>query len=296
MRIRRALTLALTCALFSALPQAQCAKDYRSDKLAGLILNDLTVAGTTSLSSTQLAEIVNAVIGTCFDDSVTVEEMLRASFQDHGYFQAEVKRVSLKSSDPLAVPKPVTAEADVAEGPQYRVGEITFLKNHAFPSDRLRQEFLLKPGEVFERVKVATGLEGLQRIYGSAGFLDGYCIPDTEFASNATMSLRVTIFEGEQYHFNKLQIIAEKDAADRLEAKWELREGAVYDAQYIDQFIDANHDSLPQGFTTQNVQVIHNCPKALVDIRLIVDPAQDRMKPPPQDIPCEEKDKKRTAE
>ena len=289
MPIRGAFTLALACALLIALPQAQCAKDYRSNKQSGMILNDLTVTGTTSLTSTQLSEIVSGVTGACMDDSETIGEMLRASFQDHGYFQVQVKHVNLKSSDPLASLKPVTGEADVSEGPRYRVGKITFLKNHAFPSDRLRQEFLLKTGEVFERGKVSSGLEGLRRIYGSTGFLDMYCIPDTQPASNATMNLAITMSEGEQYHFNKLQIIAEKDAADRLETKWELREGAVYDAQYIDQFIDANHDSLPPGFTTQNAQIVHNCPKALVDIRLVIDPAQDRMKPPPQDIPCEEK-------
>jgi outer membrane protein assembly factor BamA len=75
-------------------------------------------------------------------------ERLRAAFQDRGYFTVEVKHLTFKPADPLGTPKPVTVEADVAEGPKYKVGEIMFLKNHVFSSERLRDEFSLKNDEV----------------------------------------------------------------------------------------------------------------------------------------------------
>jgi outer membrane protein assembly factor BamA len=90
-------------------------------------------------------------------------ERLRAAFQDRGYFTVEVKHLTFKPADPLGTPKPVTVEADVAEGPKYKVGEIMFLKNHVFSSERLRDDFSLKKGDVFNRDKIASGLESLMK-------------------------------------------------------------------------------------------------------------------------------------
>lgn len=56
------------------------------------------------------------------------------------------------------------------EGPKYRLAKITFLENHAVSTESLRGEFSLKPGDVFERGKIASGLENLRKLYASRGF------------------------------------------------------------------------------------------------------------------------------
>jgi outer membrane protein assembly factor BamA len=84
------------------------------------------------------------MIGGCFDeDSDEMGERVRAGFQDVGYFTVEVKNVKLKAGDPLGAPKPVTMEAEVEEGPLYRVGEINIGGYRAFPAHELRQEIPL---------------------------------------------------------------------------------------------------------------------------------------------------------
>jgi outer membrane protein assembly factor BamA len=281
--------LFITLFLSASFLPAECVNDHRSNKNAGILITDFTITGTQTISTTDLARITSDMIGSCFDeDSEEMEERVRASFQDRGYFKVEVKSLRFKPRDPLGVPKPVTLEGEVSEGARYKLAEITFVENHAFSSEILRKQFPLKKGDLFERGKVASGLESLRRIYGTRGFLDYTAIPDTEFASGGTVSLKISFQEGPQYHMGKLDIVADKEVAARLGAEWKLAEGDVYDHTYIDQFLETNRDSLPLGFSRANVHTIQNCPDAVVEVRLIVDPAEDTSHAEPKNVLCED--------
>ncbi|HLZ43384.1 MAG TPA: POTRA domain-containing protein [Candidatus Sulfotelmatobacter sp.] len=273
----------LACASFSL---ADCAQDHRSNKNAGILVTDFTITGTQAVSATEMARITSDLTGSCFDDdSEEIGERIRALFQDRGYFAVEVKHIGFKPGDPLGIPKPVTMEADVAEGPVYKLADITFVDNHAFSTERLRQAFPFRKGDVFARSKVAAGLESIRKLYSRSGYLDVAFVPDVEPSSNATMMLKISAIEGTQYHMGKLEILASKETAARLRSEWKLPEGTAYDRRYIDKYIEANRDLLPAGFSRENVQVVSDCPHAVVDLKLIIDPAEDKS-PQPKDIPC----------
>lgn len=283
----------LCMAFLSVMAHAQCAKDHRENPKAGIVVTDFTISGTQTISATELAGMTGELIGNCFnDDSDEMGERVRALFQNRGYFAVEVKNVKLKAEDPLAIPKPVTMEAEVAEGPKYRLGTITFLENRAFTAERLRSEFPLKAGEVFERDKVATGLESLRKVYEKDGYLDMSAIPDTRFGSNATADLNLTIDEGPQYKLDRAEFVGKKEMTSRLQVQWKLAAGSVYDATYLDQYLDENRDLLPEGFGRKDVQIATDCPKALVSVRLVVDAAEDTSRSVPKDVPCEKSDDK----
>lgn len=284
-------TLFLIIFLSASFLPAQCVNDNRTNKNAGILVTDFTISGTQTISATDLARITGDLIGSCFDEeSEEMEERVRALFQDRGYFKSEVKGLRFKPRDPLGVPKPVTLEGEVSEGARYRLAEITFVQNHAISSQKLREQFPLKKGELFERGKVASGLESLRKLYGTQGFLDFTAIPDTKFGSNATVNLNLSINEGPQYHMGKLETVADKEVAAKLHAEWKLAEGDVYDYYYIEQFLETNRDSLPRGFSRANVHTIQNCPDAVVEVRLLVDPAKDTSQAEPKNVPCEDHD------
>jgi len=88
--------------------------------------------------------------------------------------------------DPLGVPKAIAVQAEVDEGPLYRLAEIKFSENHAFNAAKLRTVFPLKKGDLFERDKIAGGLETLRDLYGKVGYLDITFIPDTQKFSSTT--------------------------------------------------------------------------------------------------------------
>jgi outer membrane protein assembly factor BamA len=127
----------LACLVFLLpLSYADCIKDHRSNKASGLLITEVNIVGTRTLSSEELASVSRDMIGSCFDDtSVQIEEWIRILFQDRGYFTASVKNVHLKGNDPMSVPKPVVIEAEVAEGTRCKFGEIRFTGNHAFPEE-----------------------------------------------------------------------------------------------------------------------------------------------------------------
>jgi hypothetical protein len=62
----------------------------------------------------------------------------------------------------------------------------------------------------------------------------------------------------------------------------------VYDASYVDRYIETNRDFLPEGFGRNDVQITTDCPKALVAVRLVVDPAEDSSRVQAKNVPCEE--------
>jgi outer membrane protein assembly factor BamA len=281
-------TLLFALFLSAAFLPAECVNDYRSNKNAGILITDFTITGTQTISATDLARITSDMIGSCFnEDSEEMEERVRASFQDRGYFKVEVKNLRFKPRDQLNVPKPVTLEGEVSEGARYKLAEVTFVENHAFSSEKLREQFPLKKGELFERGKVASGLESLRKLYGNQGFLDFTAIPDTKFGSNGTASLNISIQEGPQYRMGKLDIVADKEVVARLRQEWKPAEGDVYDQTYIDQYLGANRDLLPVGFSRDNIQESQNCPDAVVGVRLIIDPT-DTSHAEPNYVPCEE--------
>jgi outer membrane protein assembly factor BamA len=280
--------LAVVC--LTAWMRGQCAKDHRENPKAGILVTDFAIAGTQAVSATELAEITGSLIGQCFDeDPEEMSERVRAQFQDKGYFAVEVKSVHFEAGDPLGVPKPVKMEAEVAEGPKYKVGAITFIKNRVFTAERLRSEFPLKAGGVFERGKVASGLESLRKLYGTDGYLDATLIPETQLGSNGTAHLNLVIEEGPQYRLQKVEFVGKKEMTSRLQVQWKLEPGSVYDTTYLDQYIEGNREWLPEGFTRNDVQIVKDCPKALVEVRLVVDASEDAARSQAKDVPCEEK-------
>jgi outer membrane protein assembly factor BamA len=291
MRRTRFFAALLTFVFLTAFLRADCAKDHRSSKNAGFLITDFTISGTQALSSDELATIENELTGVCFDENPEqIQEYVKALFQDRGYFGVEVKNLRIKPSDPLAVPKPAMLEADVLEGPQYRLAEIGFIGNHAFNGDELRNKFPLKKGDLFARDKVASGLDHLRKLYVSSGFIELTFIPDTENLSNATVNLSVSVLEGRQYRMGRLEIFAKKEVADKLRAEWQLPEGAVFDRTYLDKYIDSNRSLLPTEFQPEHVQIVRDCPDATVDVRLPLDAIDPRSQSLPTNTRCDSPD------
>jgi outer membrane protein assembly factor BamA len=261
--------------------------DQRTSEHSGILISDWQITGTRTLTSTELAEITGKLIGFCFDEATEdLQERVRGAFLNRGFFHVEVENFQIKPLDPLGVPKPVILETQISEGPHFKLAKVKFAGNRVFDASTIRKEFSMKPGELFERDKIGHGLEGIRRLYVSRGYMDFTCLIDTDEPSDHTVSLDIPISEGQQYHMGKLDIFARKELADRLTAAWEIREGAVFDFSYLEQYIDANRSLLPSGFNEQGVQLVRNCRDATVEVRLPLDGTDPRSQAQPQDIDC----------
>jgi outer membrane protein assembly factor BamA len=235
-----------------------------------ILVESFVISGTQSVDSTELAEITNSIAGSRFnDDAEELQERIRAEFQNRGYFKAEIKKLDIKTIDPLASPKPVRLEAQVSEGPRCRLGVVEFTGNHAFSSDALRAKFPIKIGSEFSRAKIGGGLVSMRRLYGSQGFLDSVFVPDVNMDSSATVKLSIEVQEGPQYRMDKFEVFGPLGVAENLQTRWKLAPGAVFDAGYLPGFLDKNHSLLPADFNQSNgVALLTDCPDATVAVHL----------------------------
>jgi hypothetical protein len=268
-------------------PEASgCSRDLREDSKAGVLITDVTFDGLASVGSNELSIIKSRLEGSCIDeDDDAIRLFIAGAFEDQGFAKASVDNITLKPSDALATPKPVTLNADVTEGPRFRFGEITFVGNHAFSAAKLRAVFPYKTGDLFQRSKVASGLSRIRELYSPRGYRDLRYIPDDEFSETGTVNFTIRIMEGPQYHMGELSIYAKKDIADRLATEWHLRAGAVFNLNYPESFIKKSQ-SLPEGFGRQNIQMVRNCPDATIAVLLIVDQTDPRLQTLPQEVRC----------
>jgi outer membrane protein assembly factor BamA len=251
-----------------------------------IVIESFVISGTQSIDSTELAEITNSMSGSKFkDDPDELEERIKAQFQDHGYFTATIQKLDIKTLDPIASPKPVRLEAQITEGPHYRLSGIDFIGNHALSSAALRAKFPMKMGDGFRRSKVAAGLIAMQKLYSSLGFLDCTFIPDTKSDSSSTMKLNIAVEEGPQYRMDKLEVSGSQEVAGKLQVGWNLEPGAIFNSSYLKTFLEENHSLFPADFNQSNgVELIKDCPDATVSVRLSLtnepqDGALNRTKP-----------------
>jgi len=290
MRTIRPLFL-LSCILFLLpLSHAECIKDHRLNKVSGWLVTDLSIVGTRTLSSEELASISGDMVGSCFNDnSGEIEERIRNSFQERGYFTASAKNVRISGHDPMSVPKPVAIEAEVSEGPRCKFGEIRFTGNHAFPDEKLLAEFPVKKGDLYQRRKVASGLEKVRDIYLMNGNVDITMVPASRIVGDR-MTLTIDVEEGSQFRMGKLLVFANPEQADKLRAAWGLQEGAVFDFSYPEKYINDNSSLLPANVTRRFGQIARNCRESTVEVRLPIDPFDPRSQVRAKDIDCESQD------
>ena len=273
--MRKMLAVAASIVLLTIAMYPQCGskQDYRLEKKGGIVVEHVELRGTRAMDSTQLGEVSGYFVGSCFNENAgEIGERIRDQFQQRGYYKAKVENVSIKARDPLALPKPVTVEAEVTEGPLYRLSRLDFVGNRAFTSEQLAAQFTLKTGDPFRTNTVRSGLAALRKLYGSQGYLDFKAIPMPEPNSEAAVALKISVEEGKQYRMGKLEIAGEKEKSDLLATKWSLPEGAPFDASYVDKFVDENKSLLPEGFQQRNsIRVVRNCRERTVAVYVALD-------------------------
>lgn len=281
-------------AIFLLLPgllYSQCdpKRDNRSNKQGGILINEMVVSGTQAIDSTELAGITGNFTDSCFNENKEeISERIVDQFQQRGYFMAKVDKLTIKPLDPLATPKPSKVEAEIIQGPLYRISEIQFTGNRGFSSAELKALLPIKLGDVFNTEKMRSGLKALGKLYGSHGYIDFTPIPGVPTSdSNGTVALRIDVEEGQQYRMGKLEIIGQSRNADLLKTKWELAEGALFDNNYIGKFLDEYSSLLPEGFNRyRSVFYSRNCKAQTVSLTFVLENRPD-FKPPAEKVGCE---------
>ena len=138
----------------------------------------------------------------------------------------------------------------------------------------------MREGDAFRRAKIAEGLAAMRKVYGSLGFLDSVFVPDVNLDSSSTVKLNIEVREGPGYRMGILEVSGPPEVAAKLQTRWELEPGAVFNRDYVETFLDKNQSFLPPDFTpSSGVQLLEDCPDAIVSVHfhLTYDPQHEAL-------------------
>ena len=169
-------------------------------------------------------------------------ERVRNEYQNRGYFKvvvADAKTVIHDTGHPgfhipllqSGVGKAVDITMPIEEGDKYRLGTITFKNNKALNNSKaLRTVFPIKDGDVFDRSKVAKGLDNLRNAYGDLGYINFTSIPNTSFDEDKKLvNLEIDVDEGKQFNVRRIEFSGNTTTRDKvIRRELALEEGQIY--------------------------------------------------------------------
>jgi len=213
-------------------------------------ISDMTFSGFIQMPVSDQQEIVASIKRQKYAISLdgVVEEALervRAGWQNHGYFKAEVNGEA-KTLSTSAASIRIALFVHVDENAQYRMGGITFKNNRALSdSAKLRDLFPIKDGEIFSREKIAEGLENLRKVYGEYGYINYTGVPSTTFDDEKKLGyLEIGVDEGKQFYVSSVDVVGMDGAAQRDILK-DFPVGQIYNSRLFDLFLKRHSSVFP---------------------------------------------------
>ena len=159
-------------------------------------------------------------------------ETLRSFYLDRGYVKFEIisKQVSL-SPDRTKVFISIL----INEGKVFKVGKVNIIGDLLGQSDYIKENLLLKTGDVFSNINLQNSLVIIQERLGDFGYAFARAVPVTRFKDDAnTVDFEINVNSGNRVYVRRINISGNAKTRDEV-IRRELRqlESAWYDAEAI---------------------------------------------------------------
>jgi outer membrane translocation and assembly module TamA len=174
-----------------------------------VVVEDISVTNDSLVSSEHLKQLRQEITKQRYGQNAgnEIASLGRYELQEDGYFKANVEALDARVLTETPVQSTVAVTLRINEGRQYRLQTITFANNKTFSSSILRQAFAIKDHDVFDTGKIRQGLEELQKLYASEGYINIAPVPDTyPNDETGTVTLRVDLDEGKQFTIGSLMV------------------------------------------------------------------------------------------
>ena len=189
----------------------------------------------------------------------TAEELTRERYQDKGYFQAQVSAELIRIV-PRRSKNTVAVVVEVTPGRQYHVTKISWQGMTVFSESELERLIPIQAGEIFNRTKIAKGLEAARELYDSHGYINFTSVPTPQVDDEVgTVAFVIDVYEGGRFRFGELEVegMREKDRQILLSA-WDGLRGSPHSTESADKFFDRFFSSplpniTPSKYTVRNI-------------------------------------------
>jgi len=266
--------------------QAPCSSALRPEEPSSgpeIAISDVTFSGFIQLPISDQDQIVASLKQQKYTsplDGVVEEalERVKAGWQNHGYFRAEVSG-EVKTMTTSAANLQIALFVHVQENGQYRLDEITF-KNNKVLSDsaKLRDLFPITNGEIFSREKVATGLENLRKVYGQYGYINYTDVPSTTFDDERKLAhLVIDIDEGKQFYIGAINFLGVDEATQReIMRDSPFKAGQIYNSRLYDLFLSQHASLFPNCECRDSEALRLNEKTGIVTLTMDVRPCSEK--------------------
>jgi outer membrane protein insertion porin family len=165
----------------------------------------------------------------------------------------------------------IDVEFAVVQGLRYKVSAVEWSGNSEFPSEKLQAMIHLQSGQIADTVRLGQDLAAVRTLYGSKGYVNAAIKVDAQFDDAAgTVTIRIGVKEDYVYRMGDLEFRGlDNGLTAKLREAWKIRQGEVYDATYLDQYLPEAKKLLPASLDWEVVpHVTPNIRDKTVDVDL----------------------------
>lgn len=164
---------------------------------------------------------------------------LKPLYRKIGHLRVKFTNVTARPADE-AVCNGVIVSMKVEEGDAYTWDGAMWVNNLSFSSKELDSNFGMTVGEIADGTKIDKGFAAIRKAYSRKGYLTVRFKAEEDFDDDTKkVSYHINVSEGVQYRMGTLTIKGlPEDVLPRLQEKWKLKPGDVYDDLYVNEFID----------------------------------------------------------
>jgi outer membrane protein assembly factor BamA len=214
-------------------------------KLSGpsIKIANVRFTGAQSVPESELLREAQPLLARDYSDVICREFSLNSFvpyYRERGFLKVKLAEPSAKLL-PQTVSDTYNVQIDfpVIEGLAYLWEAPQWQGNKFLADGRLTSLVALKSGEAANSKKIESSWESISAEYGKHGYVQADLRPRPLYDdANRKVRFQVQIAEGQQFHMGAFSTEGFSSAlAERLQSRWKLKTGEVFDASYLSDFL-----------------------------------------------------------
>jgi len=225
--------------------------ELTAEALAAVLANKVTDEGYTDRRFRQVVEL-----------------NLRPAYEEHGMYRVQFPKITAQKTSPGNV----TVTTTIEEGPQFKLGEVTFVGDN-LPVEAMFRAAQFKKGEIANWTEIEKSIREAEKPLKRTGYFKASAQPERIFHDDQLLlDLKIPFAMGPKFLAGKLSIVGLSPEDEATARKmWKLRIGDPYDYEYPAEFLKVFVPSVRTEFRKINAST-ENQPHNFVDFLLIFDP------------------------
>ncbi len=206
-----------------------------------LIVRSVNFEGNAVFSRSELAKVVKTKPKTLTSflsggGKVNGEQLetdvaaLREKYVGQGYMDVNVAPPRLDRQD-----EKVDITFVITEGPQYKVGKVTYNGAQVFTIDELTKSAQIKSGATYSPQAIRADVKSIQDVYGTRGYVDFQAGANTTPGPGNTIDVAFNMDEGVQSYVEHINVTGNNRTKDKvIRREIALTPGEVYNTVRVD--------------------------------------------------------------